>query len=295
MRTVWVLQHDDAEPAGLIQTVLRRSLDPAFVTLRPDRQGVPEKLGEECSALIVMGGPMGVYEQEKFPWIAGELALIREAIETARPVLAVCLGSQLLAAAAGANVYKGEADTEIGWGQIKLTPEGHEDPLARFLANPATGDATTVFQWHGDTFDLPPGAVLLATSTRYPQQAFRSGRVAYGFQFHFEITEQIVRHWAQLWHRQMAAEGVTADDLFSGLKEHLPVLNRRGEEIVRAFGALIVASPLRALPATNPGESTAARRRRLRIEPRLDESWIEEEKNRQSGKASRLQAARQPD
>jgi GMP synthase (glutamine-hydrolysing) len=283
MRTVWVFQHDDAEPAGLIQTVLKRRLDLTFVTFRPDQKPLPPKLSEDCSALIVMGGPMGVYQQDAFPWIAAELALIREAIDSARPVLGICLGSQLLAAAAGANVYKGDTQKELGWAQVKLTPEGFGDPLAKFLANPVTGEATTVFQWHGDTFDLPPGAVLLATSTRYPQQAFRAGRVAYGFQFHFEVTEQIVRQWAQLWHREMAEEGVTTEDLFSGLKEHLPLLNRRGEEIVRAFGTLIDTSPLRAVAATTQ-EDPAARRRRRRIEPRLlDGPWNAEEKSKTSG------------
>jgi len=251
MRTVWILQHDDAEPPALIQTVLQRQkLQPTL--MRPDQEPLPDALPASCAGLVVMGGPMAVYEPERHPWIERELSLLRQAIETARPVLGVCLGAQLLAAAGGARVYPGEPPKEIGWSEIKLTAEGRGDPLGRFLSNPTTDEPTTVFQWHGDTFDLPPGAVLLARSTRVPQQAFHVGRTAYGFQFHFEVTEQIIRHWVALWRKDMLAQGVSADDIFSGLKEHLPLLNRRGEELVRAFAALIHASPLQVLAAPPP-------------------------------------------
>jgi hypothetical protein len=98
----------------------------------------------------------------------------------------------------------------------------------------------------------------LATSLLYPQQAFRLGRNAYGFQFHFEITEQIIRAWMELWHKDMQSEGVTREDILPLLKEHLPLLNRRGEEIVRAFAALVHASPLQVLPPSEPAEAPQA-------------------------------------
>lgn len=265
MRAVWVFQHDDAEPPALIRTVLGR-LDLNFSTIRPDREPLPDKLPEEFSALVLMGGPFGVYQHESQPWIAKEVALLREAIDTARPVLGICLGAQLLASAGGANVYPADPPKELGWQRIKLTPEGQRDPLSRFLANPLTGDPTCVFQWHGDTFDLPPGAVRLAASTRFPQQAFRLGRVAYGFQFHFEVTEDVIRHWVTLWRRELQDHEVTEDDILSGIKEHLPLLNRRGEELVRAFAALIHASPLRKLPAAPVQAESTPTELRQRIE-----------------------------
>jgi len=268
MRTVWVLQHDDAEPAALIHTSLQRqNLLPH--TLRADRERLPDGLPPECAAIVVMGGPMSVYEQERYPWIERELGLLRLAIDSARPVLGVCLGAQLLAAAGGARVYAGDPPKEIGWGAIKLTAEGRADPLARFLADPNTEVPTTVFQWHGDTFDLPPGAVQLARSMRVPQQAFRLGRAAYGFQFHFEVTEQIIRGWVALWEKDMLAQGVSADDIFSGLKEHLPVLNRRGEELVRAFAALVHASPIQVLSALPPKAEPEAETPRARAATRI--------------------------
>lgn len=264
MRVVWVLQHDDAETPALIQTVLERQ-GLQLPTLRPDRQPLPEKLAEDCSALVVMGGPMSVYDTERYPWIAQELTLIKEAVASARPVLAVCLGSQLLAAAGGADVFSGGLPKEIGWGKVKLTDAGRRDPLARFLANPTTDEPTTVFQWHGDTYNLPPGGTLLASSTRFPRQAFRLGRNAYGFQFHFEVTEQVIRQWVELWQDDVRAGETTADEIFAGLKEHLPLLNRRGEELVRTFAGLIHASPVRVLPATAGDETAVPAQRRSRI------------------------------
>lgn len=266
VRAVWVFQHDDAEPPALVRTVLER-LDLNLVTVRPEREALPDRLPEDISALVLMGGPFGAYQQDTQPWIAREVALLREAIDTARPVLGICLGAQLLAAAGGANVYPADPPKELGWHRVKLTPEGQRDPLSRFLANPLTGDPTFVFQWHGDTFDLPPGAMRLAASTRFPQQAFRLGRVAYGFQFHFEVTEDVIRHWVNLWRRELQDQEVTADDILSGIKEHLPLLNRRGEELVRAFAALIHASPLRELPAPPVQAETSRTVRRPRIDP----------------------------
>jgi GMP synthase (glutamine-hydrolysing) len=274
MRTVWIVQHDDAEPPSLILTVLRR-LKFNFLILRPDQKALPAKLAADCSALVVMGGPQSVTQHESIPWIPREMALLKEAIDTARPVLAMDFGAHLLAAAAGGNVYPGDAPKEIGWTPIKLTPEGQSDPLAQFLANPRSGDVTHVFQWHGDTFDLPPGAALLATETRFPQQVIRVGQVAYGFQFHFEVTEQIIRQWAASRRSELSANGLTAEDLLTGLKQHMPLLNRRGEEIVRAFGTLVESSAVRGeVHAQDAAGAHAKTHRRQRIElRRLDGPW----------------------
>jgi hypothetical protein len=115
--------------------------------------------------------------------------------------------------------------------------------------------------------------VLLATATRFPQQGFRLGRSAYGFQFHFEITEEILRRWVNLWRKDLEGHEVTADDILSGVKYHLPLLNRRGEELVRAFGALIHASPERELSGAAAAAAAAAakqlnaRQRRIGLNP----------------------------
>jgi len=132
----------------------------------------------EIQGLIVLGGPMGANDDEHHPHLAEERELLGGAVRAGYPVLGICLGSQLLAAALGGRVYKGPVD-ENGFGEVTPTREGGRDPVL----GPA-GPAIPVCHWHGDTFDLPPGAVHLATSARYPNQAFRVGDRAYGFQFH---------------------------------------------------------------------------------------------------------------
>jgi GMP synthase (glutamine-hydrolysing) len=140
--------------------------------------GVPQP--DDVDGLVVMGGPMGVYETDKHPFLQEECNLISELVRRNRPVLGVCLGAQLLARALGARVFHAHG-AEIGFGSVELTAEGKDDPLFG-----SHGPSLPVFHWHGDTFDLPPGATLLASSAEYRHQAFRFGSRAYGLQFHIE-------------------------------------------------------------------------------------------------------------
>ena len=143
------------------------------------------------SALIVLGGPMGVYEDRRFPFLKKELRLIESALKHSVPVLGICLGSQLLARAAGARVYKG-GTKEIGWYPLRLTKEGMRDPL--FTGLPPE---SVVFQWHGDTFDIPRRAKNLASSELFSNQLIKVGTNAYGLQFHLEVTETMIREWIE--------------------------------------------------------------------------------------------------
>lgn len=142
--------------------------------------------------VVVMGGPMGVYETRAHPWIEQELAVLKEAIDGGLAVLGVCLGAQLLAAAAGSSVYKGERP-EIGFGWVKLTREGKAHPVLG--ASAGNADNLEVFHWHGDTFDLPRGATLLASSPLYENQAFSLGPTVLGLQFHLEVDEETLALW----------------------------------------------------------------------------------------------------
>lgn len=138
---------------------------------------------DDFDCLVVMGGPMSVYEEEAYPWLTDEKRIIKEAIEANKVVLGICLGSQFIAAALGAKVYPGK-NMEIGWFDLQLTQEGKDSILGDI-------DGQKVFHWHGDTFDIPEGAQLLAGSEATPHQAFIYKK-ALALQFHLEVNEQSV-------------------------------------------------------------------------------------------------------
>ncbi|MGB5592964.1 MAG: glutamine amidotransferase, partial [Crocosphaera sp.] len=143
----------------------------------------------EPALVIILGGPIGVYDDQDYPFIRDELHLLQQRLKVDAPTLGICLGAQLMARALGAKVYPG-TDKEIGWFPIKLTIAGETSPL-RYLAQP--GEA--VLHWHGDTFDLPEGAVHLASSEKYPHQAFTWGNLGLALQFHPEVTKKGLERW----------------------------------------------------------------------------------------------------
>lgn len=156
--------------------------------------------------LVLLGGPMGVYEQDKHPWIAGELRQIARRLAAARPTLGVCFGSQMLAAALGANVYRGPVN-EVGFEPLTIADTPAAAPLRHLAGVP-------VLHWHGDTFDLPAHAELLASTARYRHQAFGVGRHALALQFHAEMGLDPQFHvWTARGSRFIAAAGTTVEQL----------------------------------------------------------------------------------
>jgi GMP synthase (glutamine-hydrolysing) len=177
---------------------------------------VPE-LGS-FSHLIIMGGPMAVYEMQQYPYLVTEALFIDRAIKANKYVLGVCLGAQMVAHVLGAQVYPGQKK-EIGWYEVTLTPEGTSDPLMSALALPGR-NAAQVFQWHGDTFDLPRNTAWLASSGLFPNQAFRYADRVYALQFHIEVTPAIVLDW--LAHEQgfdLAALAEESERIFNAYRE----------------------------------------------------------------------------
>ncbi len=138
--------------------------------------------------VVSMGGPMNVYEDEKFPFLAAETAFLQRAMAADVPVIGICLGAQLIARACGARVFRAPVE-EIGWGTVRLTGAGQTDPLFHGLPG-----ELTVLQWHGDTFDVPEGGELVAAGTEVTNQAFRFGR-AWGLQFHLEVDRPLLIEW----------------------------------------------------------------------------------------------------
>ena len=161
----------------------------ALEIFRMDRgESVPP--ADEIGGVVVMGGPMSVHDTADHPHLVHERRLLRDAAERELPILAVCLGAQLLAAALDARVERGPVP-EIGIGEVRLTPEGRSDAVIG-----KEGDAIPVVHWHEDTFHVPERGVLLAGSGLYKNQAFRWGRYAYAFQFHIEVDRALASAWA---------------------------------------------------------------------------------------------------
>ena len=187
MRVV-VLQHIACEHPGVFSEVMReRGVE--WVPVELD-EGEPLPDWREFDGVLAMGGPMGAGDDGDHPWLAAERELVRESVAAGRPFLGVCLGVQLLAAALGARVYEAEP-AEVGLLEVELTTEGRADVLFAGIGEPLVS-----LQWHGDTFDLPAGAVRLARSAEVSNQAFRVGERAYGVQFHLEVTAEMATEWA---------------------------------------------------------------------------------------------------
>jgi GMP synthase-like glutamine amidotransferase len=204
---VLVLQHIACEPPGVFEDVLHeRGIE--FHRVQLD-EGEPLPDWHEFDAIVAMGGPMSVNDDSALPWLVEEKRVIAEAVRAGSPYWGVCLGVQLLAAALGADVYPG-AEPEVGLLPVSLTGEARSDPVF----SEAPHELLTL-QWHGDTFDLPVGAVRLAGSPAYPNQAFRFER-AYGVQFHLEVSAEMAREWAEVpeyvasLERTLGADGAPA-------------------------------------------------------------------------------------
>lgn len=157
--------------------------------------------------LIVLGGPIGVYEAVAYPFLTAEINLLERRLRDDQPTLGICLGGQLMAAALGARVFAGSVK-EIGWGDVALTAEGRASCLA-----PLGADGTKVLHWHGDTFDLPDGARRLASSAAYENQAFAHGRRALALQFHVEADPCGLEHWYVGHTVELAAAGIAVPAL----------------------------------------------------------------------------------
>ncbi|HVT65589.1 MAG TPA: type 1 glutamine amidotransferase [Mycobacteriales bacterium] len=177
----------------------------------------------EHDALIVMGGPMGAYDDVDVPWLAATKKLLADAVEAELPTLGICLGAQLLAVATGGKVERGAAGPELGLGEV--TGDGSDRVL---LSGPYV-----VVQWHYDTVtELPPDATLLASSALYPVQAFRVGEAAWGLQFHVEATPELVGKWAR-------AEGREVEGIVEPIRHAEKSLALIGEAIARRFAYVV--------------------------------------------------------
>jgi GMP synthase (glutamine-hydrolysing) len=236
MSKIWVLQHTPPETLGTIQDALTAESVTAEYVRTFDGQAVPQRMGEAVG-LVIMGGPMGVYDQTQYPYLLDEIHLIEDALKAGMPVIGICLGSQLLASALGAEVAS-SGQKEIGWHTVTLADDASTDPLLAGAPPSFTG-----FHWHGDIFDLPRDSVSLASSEMTTHQAFRHGNKAYGFLFHMEVTAEIINGMVADFTNEMAEAGVTETEVTSGITERLPLLHEIGNAAFSRWAGLISSTP----------------------------------------------------
>ncbi|MBF0553117.1 MAG: type 1 glutamine amidotransferase [Nitrospirae bacterium] len=186
--SVLIIKNIDSEGPGTIEDYIKEKSIP-YRIVNIAREPAPDTDGFDT--LVIMGGPMSVNDGDDY--LSKEEDLVRLFIGKGKKVLGICLGSQMIAKALGAKVYKGPAP-EIGWYSIATSRAGMADEAFSRLAVKDTSDLT-VFHWHGETFDLPEGAVRLASNALYPNQAFKYGTGVYAFQFHIEVNREMVYGW----------------------------------------------------------------------------------------------------
>jgi GMP synthase (glutamine-hydrolysing) len=184
MQSAVAICHVAFEDAGTLEPVFKER----GIALRYLQAGVDDLLPvKDADLVLVLGGPIGIYEFERYPFLKDELAIVEAVVKQETPVVGICLGAQALATVLGARVYPG-TETELGWDQLILTEEGKASPLGVL-------EGLHVLNWHGDTFDLPAGATRLASTPITPNQAFSYGPKVLSLQFHVELPERDIERW----------------------------------------------------------------------------------------------------
>lgn len=232
---VAILQHVAPEGPGLVADALRAE-GVALETCRVDEGAPVPREVAPYAGLVVMGGPMSAYDADRLVHLRDELRLIEAFLRAGRPILGVCLGSQLLAAALGARVRPG-AQKEIGWIPVELEPAHEADAL--LAGAPAR---LTPLQWHGDVFDLPRGATRLARSALTENQAFRHGEDAWGLLFHLEATADQLSRMVAAFPDELRAAGVDRAAMIAQAGPRLEALAPVADRAFRAFARRLAAS-----------------------------------------------------
>jgi GMP synthase (glutamine-hydrolysing) len=216
MRAV-IFEHDEDAGVCLLGPALQQA---GFTLVKRFRMTRREDVDAEL--VVVMGGHMGVYEADQHPFLREEMGLLSERLANERPCLGVCLGAQMLAAAAGGEVFLGKNGLEVGALPVRWTPEALKDPVIAGVR-----PRTVMAHWHQDTFKAVPDATLLASTDRYSQQAFRIGK-SYGFQFHMELGAADLERWLTLWADSLVERGKDVQEL----RAQVPKLKAAEAEII---------------------------------------------------------------
>ncbi len=226
-----ITKHVEIEGPGLIEYCLRQeNISYQILNLKP---GVHFPKLDDFTHIVILGGPMNVYEEGRFPFLREEDLFIKEAIQRGKTTLGICLGAQLIAKALGAKVFKSPVK-EIGWYDVSLTQVGSQDPL--FSNLPKT---FTVFQWHEDTFEIPRSGKMIATSSSVPHQAFRYGEDTYGLQFHLEVTEEMIQDWMETYEEEFKCPQrpppFSKNEIMTETQIKIETYTKRGMKFLKAF------------------------------------------------------------
>jgi GMP synthase (glutamine-hydrolysing) len=238
MASVTAIRFVHFEDLGTFEPVLtRRGFEIQYVDAASGEINSVASLNPDL--VVLLGGPIGAYQDDDYPMLRPILAMLERRIAADLPTLGICLGAQLIARAAGARVYPGHGK-EIGWAPITLTEAGRRSPLHHLSSTP-------VLHWHGDTFDLPRGAALLASSAMYENQAFALGANVLGLQFHPEVAEENLERW-YIGHacEIAAAPSVTVPGLRQDARRYAGILASAAVNLVNRFLENVPAGDLAA-------------------------------------------------
>jgi GMP synthase (glutamine-hydrolysing) len=220
MQNAVAIRHVAFEGAGILESVLQDR----GIELRYLEAGVDDLTpAQDADLLVVLGGPIGIYEVERYPFLKQELSTIETAVKKGMPVVGICLGCQALAAVLAARVYPGK-QKELGWDEMTLTKEGKASPLGAI-------DGIRVLNWHGDTFDLPQGATRLASTEITPNQAFIYGPKVLALQFHVELPERDLERWLIGHTLELATSKVDLGKMRADTTRFAPAANVAGKRL----------------------------------------------------------------
>jgi len=240
-RSAVALRHVAFEDLGLLAPIMEQEgWDVSFCEAAVDDLG--HRSIRDADLVIVLGGPIGAYETDDYPFLTPEIALLEYRLSHDLPTLGICLGSQLMAKALGSRVFKGPIK-EIGWGTIDLTDDGRSSSLG------ALGhEGAVVLHWHGDTFDLPADARRLASNAHYENQAFAFGRNALALQFHLEADPRQLEEWYVGHSVELAAAKISVSELRAATLRHKDGLAPRADRVFGDWLRQISPSNLRRQP-----------------------------------------------
>ena len=246
MKRLLVFQHVPHEILGRLDPLLKNAgFRIRYVNFGRTPEAQPDV--DKYDGLIVLGGPMCISQRESYPHLLTEIDAISDAMDSGMPVLGICLGAQLIAAALKAKVHRNPVK-EIGWYDVTPTADGLNDPLFRLFEG-----TEKIFQWHGDTFEIPHGAVHLASSPDCPNQAFRFGDRVYGLQFHLEVDAALINRWLKtpvhVNELKELSPAISAEQIVADTPRHIERSMELGD---RLFGEFIRLFSTRKRRSTLP-------------------------------------------